>query len=193
MGERLLAVLIGGMCIILGYLLFTHLPQTTNSEGKIVLPGGISIWLSRVGPGVFFAVFGAIIVGTSFVEGIKIKSIESGLSEAKTQEFIGVTSTKTNTSVADQEQRLTEARTQIFTLNYDWPKALQPNLHTEDRNTVEVARDYSKRQILRAVWLEKWGPFSEFEKWINSGAKLPAPSVIRDPTEIYFLGKEALQ
>lgn len=198
MGERLLAVLIGGLCVVLGYLLFTKLPDKTDSEGKLVLPGGVNVWLSRIGPGVFFALFGAVIVGVSFKSPIESVTHMSDVSHdaaggskdvKKTQELRGMTS-GTAGSAPEQEQRLTEARTQIFTLNHDWPQALRPDLHQQDRKVIEVARDYSKLQILRAVWLENWGSFAEFEKWVNSGATLPPPTALRDPAEIYFTDKK---
>src|SRR4051812_39391121 len=74
MGERLLGVVIGGMSVYLGYSLFTKLPDKTDSSSKLILPGGISIWLSRVGPGLFFALFGAAIVLTAFTRGGQITS-----------------------------------------------------------------------------------------------------------------------
>ena len=55
MVERLLGLLSGALCVVLGYRLFINLPEKTDSAGKVVLPGGVSIWLSRVGPGIFFA------------------------------------------------------------------------------------------------------------------------------------------
>jgi len=203
MGERLLAVLIGGLCVVLGYLLFTKLPDKADSGGKLVLPGGVNIWLSRIGPGVFFALFGAIIVGVSFRSPIESTSNISNASYDaaggskvvnKTQELRGIASgLGADVSAPGQAQRLTEARTQIYTLNHDWPKALRSDLHTHDRNAIEVARDYSKKQILRAVWLESWGSFVDFEKWVNSGATLPAPTSISDPVEIYFKGGDVSQ
>src|SRR5260370_41555829 len=64
--ERILAVGITGLSIYLGYSLFLHIPDQRDSEGRVRLPGGISIFLSRVGPGAFFALFGAFVVGLSF-------------------------------------------------------------------------------------------------------------------------------
>ena len=37
--ERVLAVLIGGMSIFLGYRLFIKLPRQKDSSGKVMLPG----------------------------------------------------------------------------------------------------------------------------------------------------------
>ena len=51
--ERVLAVVVGGMSVYLGYRLFIKLPEQMDSSGKVVLPGGISVFVSRIGPGVF--------------------------------------------------------------------------------------------------------------------------------------------
>ena len=66
--ERLIAVLIGGGSIYLGYRLFMALPElSADGEGKFELPGGVSIYVSRVGPGIFFALFGTALVGLAFI------------------------------------------------------------------------------------------------------------------------------
>jgi hypothetical protein len=71
--ERLLVVGFGGMSIYLGYKLFFHLPHQTDQKGEIELPG-IKVVLSRVGPGVFFLVFGAFILITNLHQGIETRS-----------------------------------------------------------------------------------------------------------------------
>jgi hypothetical protein len=44
--------------------------STKGGEGKIEFPGAASIFMTRVGPGVFFAMFRAAIVGLSLYKGI---------------------------------------------------------------------------------------------------------------------------
>ena len=39
--ERIVAVLIGGASIYLGYQLFLAIPERHESEGKVALPGGV--------------------------------------------------------------------------------------------------------------------------------------------------------
>ena len=63
--ERLIAVLIGGGAIYLGFQLFKIVPYVKTGEGKFIFPGG-SVHLLRTGPGVFFALFGCAIVYWSF-------------------------------------------------------------------------------------------------------------------------------
>lgn len=53
---------IGTFVIWLGYRLFRDMPSRREGETKISLPGGISIFLSRVGPGIFFALFGSAMI-----------------------------------------------------------------------------------------------------------------------------------
>ena len=77
MVERLLGLLSGALCVVLGYRLFINLPEKTDSSGKVVLPGGVSIWLSRVGPGIFFALFGAAIVAYSFASTVRVTNEQS--------------------------------------------------------------------------------------------------------------------
>ncbi len=52
--QRVLAVVIGGLCIYLWYLLFYHISEQKESGSKINLLGGISIFFTRIGPGIFF-------------------------------------------------------------------------------------------------------------------------------------------
>src|SRR5262245_63937053 len=105
-GERILAVFIGGLSMFLGYHLFLNLPNpTTDSEGKVMLPGGISIYLSRVGPGVFFALFGAIVVGMSFRYSIRYSKEEGtrdGAKETK-EKYVGFGGTKAPANPRDLE------------------------------------------------------------------------------------------
>ena len=68
--ERLLVVLAGGLAIYLGYRLFIAMPNAERGSGKVNLPGGVSIFLSRVGPGVFFSLFGAVVIGLSLQFGV---------------------------------------------------------------------------------------------------------------------------
>ena len=61
MFERILVVLVGGLSIYLGYRLFFHLPMEKRSGGELTFPG-MKVVLTRVGPGVFFAAFGSVVL-----------------------------------------------------------------------------------------------------------------------------------
>jgi hypothetical protein len=59
--ERVLIVLAATLCIWLGYRLFQSLPTQHNAQGKLELPGA-KLTMSKIGPGVFFALFGALVL-----------------------------------------------------------------------------------------------------------------------------------
>jgi hypothetical protein len=63
-GERLLIVAVAALCIWLGYKLFQSLPTEHGSGGTLKLPNA-KLVLSKVGPGVFFALFGTVVLGQS--------------------------------------------------------------------------------------------------------------------------------
>ncbi|MEB4591933.1 hypothetical protein VSS37_13150 [Candidatus Thiothrix sp. Deng01] len=200
--ERILGVIIGGFSIYLGYHLFLELPIQTNSSGKVILPGDVSIYLSRIGPGVFFALFGAMIVGASLFSKVEKLSHESKVTQDsagnittvnKTQEIRGM-ALGTPSTASEQERLMAEARTQIYTLNSNLADALKPDLHENDRKDLEVAIDYSKRKILQTVWQTSWGEFSAFETWVKSGASTPPPNdKLKEAADIYHNGSEATQ
>jgi hypothetical protein len=56
--ERITVVLISGMAIYPGFRLFLAVPELRESDGQVTLPWNISIVMTRVGPEVFFALFG---------------------------------------------------------------------------------------------------------------------------------------
>ena len=47
------------------------MPSVNKAEGKLELPGGVSIFLTRIGPGVFFALFGCAIIGYSVTKPVE--------------------------------------------------------------------------------------------------------------------------
>ena len=73
--ERNLVVLIGGACIYMGWRLFYAASQE-HSKGEFSADlAHVKVSLKRVAPGVFFAAFGAAVVGTSFVQGVKFDQV----------------------------------------------------------------------------------------------------------------------
>ncbi|HEY4252970.1 MAG TPA: hypothetical protein VGM87_17300 [Roseomonas sp.] len=76
-GERLLVVMVAALCIWLGYRLFQAMPTVHRSDGRLELPGAKLI-LSKVGPGVFFAVFGAGVLTQSVLTQVRISGGDGG-------------------------------------------------------------------------------------------------------------------
>src|ERR1700741_3586621 len=99
--ERILGVLVGGFLIYLGYRLFLSLPGKRGRDagsGDFSFAGGNKIKLSKVGPGVFFALFGAGLIVFSLVKSVSLTvsspaanapTTNPGVVAASTFKFVG--------------------------------------------------------------------------------------------------------
>jgi hypothetical protein len=199
--ERLLGLLTGGLCVVLGYRLFINLPDKTDASGKVVLPGGVSIWLSRVGPGVFFALFGAAIVGYSFASTVKATSeqtsplakVSSGAAgEAAVtsrQEIAAMTDRSGGSTSKDgREQQLVVLRGAMADVNATIVR-LERDAGPPERDRLIGGLQTTKMLLIRAFWEPAWGDPVRFQTWINSGAVLPAPAGMDAPAALYLAGR----
>jgi len=206
MTERLLGLLAGALCVVLGYRLFINLPDKVDSNGKVVLPGGISIWLSRVGPGVFFALFGAAIVGYSFTSTVKATYEQSA---APTATASGTTASgATGQAVAISRQEIAamsdrasgpgnrEAREQQLTVLRGVMADLNATIARLERDAAAPERERligglqaAKMLLLKSNWELGWGDPLRLQSWINSGAILPAPAGMDLPAGLYLAGR----
>jgi len=201
-GERLLIVAVGAMCIYLGYRLFWSMREfKSDGEGKVDLPGGISIHLSRVGPGTFFALFGALIIGTSIVTPLNIEvhepaSAPSGQSAAALPSIptavpstSPVASISTSLSyatdradVAINDQQRAAVLRDLDTLALLQP-ALQQGINGKpftmagaDATRLMIALPDIRMQLLLSTWDGKaWGDRRTFSQWIDNGYEGPPP------------------
>ncbi|MPZ29830.1 MAG: hypothetical protein GEV13_02325 [Rhodospirillales bacterium] len=195
MVERLLGLLAGALCVVLGYRLFINLPEKTDSSGKVVLPGGVSIWMSRVGPGLFFALFGAAIVAYSFTSAVKVTNEQSAPS-ARTapgealathrQEIAAMSPRATQAAAGDKT--LIELRGALADLNATIDK-LARDVAPPERDRLVAGLQNAKMLLLRSAWIPAWGDPTRFQSWINSGAILPAPSGMDEPAGLYLAGQ----
>jgi hypothetical protein len=198
MVERLLGLLSGALCVVLGYRLFINLPEKTDSSGKVVLPGGVSIWLSRVGPGIFFALFGAAIVAYSFASTVRVTNEQSagpsqassdapGTTLAMRRQEIAAMSARAAKSDAT-EQMLSELRGSMTDLNAAIDR-LGRVVAPPERDRLVSGLQNAKVLMLRSAWMPTWGDPARFQSWINSGAILPAPAGMDEPAGLYLAGQ----
>jgi len=194
--ERVLGVLIGGIAIYLGYKMFMEMPgRKEDSEGRAELPGGISIYVSRVGPGVFFALFGTAIIGFSFLTPMQFfpdssdaKEQTSGSSkEIAKVSYLGKSGTQ-QVSNEEREQvirdlgRLTLLEKQLESGNFQ--------LSDSQANGLLISLQRVKRQMLQSVWDEqKWGEYQKFKDWLKYGDLTKPPAGIADAV-ILFQGTQ---
>lgn len=196
MVERLLGLLSGALCVVLGYRLFINLPEKTDSAGKVVLPGGVSIWLSRVGPGIFFALFGAAIVAYSFASTVRVTN-EQNVPRASSdtpgealamrrQEIAAMSARAAKTDT--KEQMLIDLRGSMTDLNTAIDR-IGRDVAPPERDRLIAGLQNAKMLLLRTAWVPTWGDPARFQSWINSGAILPAPAGMDEPAGLYLAGQ----
>jgi hypothetical protein len=198
MVERLLGLLSGALCVVLGYRLFINLPEKTDSSGKVVLPGGVSIWLSRVGPGIFFALFGAAIVAYSFASTVRVTNEQSAASSQASSDTPGAALAMRRQEIAAMsaraaksdatEQMLNDLRGSMTDLNAAIDR-LGRNVAPPERDRLVAGLQNAKVLLLRSAWMPAWGDPARFQSWINSGAILPAPAGMDEPAGLYLAGQ----
>jgi hypothetical protein len=188
--ERITAVLIGGFAIYLGYHLFLRVPEHKDSAGKVMLPWNISVVMSRIGPGVFFALFGAIAVGIALVRPIEIGAVAPlpGTDAHPSVRYMGDTATDDMAARADARALL---RKQIAELN-TIPRELRPDLAAQDRDSIQRTIARVKLALMKPVWgdsTEGFGDASEFEKWVLANEPEPPPASMAGALALYRYGR----
>ena len=163
--ERVLAVVVGGMSVYLGYRLFIKLPEQMDSSGKVVLPGGISVFVSRIGPGVFFSLFGAAVVVVSLQQGLELNlankaSVTAELTEKTADLRVRYMGGSGNSDSAKRDAVRAEARRTIAELN-KLPTVLASDVPASRRTDVAQAVRDSKLALMGMVWGADWGDFSK--------------------------------
>ena len=181
--ERILDVLAGALSIYLGFRLFFRIPQKTDSTGKIILPGNVSVYMSRIGPGVYFALFGSTLIGLSLHSQIAYTPVRPS---AETQQavFHGMSSTVRAAEHSPNEARRALLRQQIALLNTFVPD-LKSNLPAERRVQVEQSIPKIKLALMQGVWGEDWGDMAGFEKWTEEGFGTPPPAGLEKAAQYY--------
>jgi hypothetical protein len=187
--ERILAVAISGMSIYLGYRLFLDVKAVQDSAGKLRLPGGIAIYLIRIGPGVFFALFGSAVIALSLRSTISVSESNRATSGPGTtiethSNYTGFGSLAiANDQPAADKKR--ELRLDLDFLNKRLPLFLRSDLSSAERTDLSVILPKAKLSLMRMSWDQDWGDFAVFQKWVDEGATGPLPSNLEDAAKYY--------
>jgi hypothetical protein len=194
--ERLLIVIAGALSIYLGYRMFLSIPRAAagaeTGEGKLELPGGVSIYVTRVGPGVFFALFGAVILGLGLQHGLKLEVREQHPGVAAKDVAGGtvpaavVTERRISSAVssgASSQQQQAERTGALDTVGQLGRLAVALDgpggrgLPTQQRLDFGSALLDARLRLLAAVWDERaWGPYVEFVRWVQEGESGAPPA-----------------
>jgi hypothetical protein len=186
--ERILAVLIGGLAIVLGYRLFIALPQQRDSSGTIRLPWNITVMLGRVGPGVFFALFGAAVVGFSLQAAVHIEqSGDRSGGRPAVADYRGVAPAGPDASGALASRRLA-AQMQVEYLN-TLPGLLRGDLSEDERRAAGRVLAWAKLAIMEPLWDSDWGDLARFKDWAEGDSTAPAPPGLEDAAAFFTAGQ----
>ncbi|MFY9571098.1 MAG: hypothetical protein WAV20_06865 [Blastocatellia bacterium] len=184
--ERITAVLIGGLAIYLGYRLFLSVPEHKDSDGKVVLPWDISVVMTRVGPGVFFALYGVIAVSLSLIRPLEINSPGRESLPEKGASFsvnyanepdgsrAGVSKDDRNSTSPSAENTRQIMLSDIKTFNRlanelvrqrEQAKASGASATVENSDGFLDLIDRTKANVMLSQWSQDWGDREEFRKW----------------------------
>ena len=196
--ERLLVV--GGGCLAIwcGYRLFLAMPSRERGAGKLELPGGVSIHLSRVGPGVFFSLFGAVILGLSYHYGVAL-DLPAGVTPQQ-QVAAGSTATAAParatftgigqvSGVEPDASVLVAVAVDVERLNRA-ARQLDPTLDANAQSDIRRSLRAAKLALMRTSWSDtQWGDRATFTAWIAAGEPMPPPDPIAGAVAVYRGGQ----
>jgi hypothetical protein len=190
--ERILAIAIGGLSILLGYRLFLAIPEQRDGSGTFRLPWNISVGLARVGPGVFFALFGAAVVGYSLHGAVHI--VARGPDEHSAVwdvEGTGVVAATSGTQSMLSAQRLNRRGEVEFLNTLD--RMLRRDLSDEEKRAVQNYTRDLKLSVMKSLWASDWGDPAAFREWTERGALGPPPKDSQKAAEFFRSGQEERQ
>jgi hypothetical protein len=192
--ERIISVVIGGLAIYLGYKLFSMV-QLSDSEGKFSFKGA-EVTLTRVGPGVFFALFGAAVVTLALYKAVTFTETSTntnaeGSSSVQSSSFGGISNPAI---VLDSQARRDTARNEIRNLIAFLNQA-RPRIVAEtpiDRQS-DVARNIRRTKLILmgAVWEDNiWGEYNAFQSWVLDRGEAGTPPTGTQSAAEYFKSGE---
>jgi hypothetical protein len=197
--QRILSILIGGMLVYFGYRLFLSLPGKRGSDGgsgEFSLGRGSRLKLSKVGPGVFFAIFGAGLIAYSFAKPMKVNipaaaqtpatpsatsapSAAASVVAAVGFSYVGAVSAPETDE--DRTRIRNETQQDIIILNRALDRA-----NASERPQLERAVVKAKIALMEPLWAEDWGELKDFRDWLAKGGAAPDKT---QPAVDYFQRK----
>jgi branched-subunit amino acid transport protein len=174
--ERVLLVLAGALAVYLGYRLFLAIPAADKSEGRINLPGGVSIFLTRIGPGVFFALFGCALIGYSvrqpidFSIPVGVAAARSASTEAGPAQIVHYSGFGQGMPAGGLDPAVVVAR-----LN-GYLDDMRQRLDRPAAEELAAAIRAAKLAVMERGWKPEWGERETFARWVSTGADGDPPA-----------------
>ena len=170
--ERVLLVLVGALAICLGYRLFVVIPAHERSEGRIRLPGGVSIFLTRIGPGVFFALFGCALIGFAVSRPVDL-TVPADLAAAGPA-AVRYTGFGETVAAAAGAGPIADAETVVARLN-GYRDETAARLDRPAAEELAAAVRSAKLAVMVLSWRPDWGEREAFARWDGAGAGQDPP------------------
>ena len=170
--QHIIAILVGLTSVYLGYRLFLELPRRREGEAKLDLPGSVSILLSRIGPGIFFALFGLGMIIYSIMKPIEITDIAEQVASAESVTTVKRSRTLTGlgqqnpSSPQLQAFAAVDRATVISRLNRISDAVAQSQQGPALVDTTIAGRE-AKLALMREVWKPEWGEYTVFHLWVT--------------------------
>lgn len=194
--ERILAVAIGGLSICLGYRLFLAVPRQRDGSGSVKLPWNISVALARVGPGVFFALYGAVVVGYSLHGAIHmVERVEQGPNgqpvTLRESHALGAVAAAPGSGDSLAGRRLRGAG-QVEFLN-TLGQFLRQDIDPAERRAIQRQVTALKLAIMAPLWADDWGSESALRDWAEGQRQYPLPRESDAAAQFFRIGEEDSQ
>ena len=133
--QWILSILIGGMLVYFRYRLFLSLPSKRGRDGdsgEFSLSRGSKVKLSKVGPGVFFAIFGAGVIAYSFARPMKVNIPGTAPSAKRSKRIKGRGSIKRRPSRCSRQIKQAAPVLQRFSSAHSGRQARSEGFSLED-------------------------------------------------------------
>lgn len=176
--ERIAGVLVGGLLVYFGYRLFLDVRGKRGRDGgsgDFSLAGGTKLKLSKVGPGVFFALFGAGLIVFSLMRPVSLTTTGPAVPSAKeaatatvaTVKFMGAATVPETDE--ERARRRADVQRDISALNQAVERAA-----ATDQIELQRAVSRAKLALMEPLWAEDWGDLADFRDWLEKGGAPPA-------------------
>lgn len=181
MAERVLAVGVGGISIYLGFRLFTLMPDLPVGDADLKLPGGVSILVSRVGPGVFFCLFGAVIASLSLYKPVELPVAKADGSVVMATAAVGGGDGDAARREAERGQ-VQRTLPDLEQVKSQLSSSLDPSARHDAGRVILAGRI----ALIHSVWGPDWGDFEAFKGWAESAAAaVPAGALWAPAAEMF--------
>lgn len=181
--TRLLQILAGVLLCVLGYRLFQQVPAS-DGGADVSLSQHLKFHISKVGPGVFFALFGAAILIQALANPLRLERELTPVSGALSGDAAPATSRvliagqRDATAIEPTGTESTAARHQQLQRQLRFLNGvagwLRQDLSIEQRVAFEHDQREAKLALMTGAWSGDWGDAASFAMWVR-GQQADAP------------------